>query len=312
MMNTIQSSYINVVEQEDIVQRNKNVKSRLITRYLDFLSEHKIDVTQSTIREVNHYLATELNHLAPSSYNHRIFILRHFYQWLYENKMINVDWSSHILCKKEPQLLPKNIPAHLMKALCTPTADDLEKLKASSIMKRNQAMIEFLYSTGVRSIELRQAKVKDLSDDLAQCFISTVKSGVPRYVYLGEPAKQALADYLLCRGIVLSSKCLKSAVANQSIFMSHKACAMSYTAVKLVVRKLSIARIGIVVTPHMIRHTFATEMLRATGNIRALQLMLGHRSINSTMCYCHLDLADRKQAIDTYHPMSLETDKFDK
>ncbi|MGY0399819.1 MAG: tyrosine-type recombinase/integrase [Ostreibacterium sp.] len=131
--------------------------------------------------------------------------------------------------------------------------------------------------------------------DLTQCFIATVKSGLPRHVYLGRPAQQALRTYLLSREIVITNNSsLKSSVINQPVFMSQKKNPLSYTAVKNVVQKLSMSRIGMAVTPHMFRHTFATEMLRATGNIRALQLMLGHRSIDSTMRYCHLDLADRE------------------
>ncbi len=312
MISTIQEKYINIINEEDIVQRNKKVKIRLIKDYLGFLQTNRIALHKSTIKDINDYLVT-LSHLGSGTYNQRVFIIRHFYQWLYHCGVVYTDWGEHLLCKKEAKLLPRNIPLHLMKLLCTPTENELERLKTSVIAQRDQAIVEFLFSTGVRSAELQKAKIGHLSSDYSECFIASVKSGVPRYVYLGRPARKALRKYLLSRGIDLQNQsAMKKADFEQYLFMSQKGNGMSYTSLKEAVRKLALSRIGMAITPHMFRHTFATEMLRATGNVRALQLMLGHRNINSTMCYCHLDVFDRKQTISEYHPMSKASDRFDK
>ncbi|MGY0400045.1 MAG: hypothetical protein ACWIPH_08995 [Ostreibacterium sp.] len=105
MINIIQTKYIKVITQENTVQRNKNVKIRLIKDYLSFLSKNDTNIEQSTIRDINHYLATALNHLCPGTYNHRVLIFRHFYEWLYHHNVIPIEWGSHLLRKKEPQLL---------------------------------------------------------------------------------------------------------------------------------------------------------------------------------------------------------------
>ncbi len=193
--------------------------------------------------------------------------------------------------------------------LCTPTADEYP-LKSKAL--RNQAIVEFMFSTGVRSIELRCAKLKYLSDDLSTCFIATAKRGVPRYVYLGEPAQQALQNYLAIRAIHFEKGLSKSEL-ELPIFTADLTGtkAMSYQSLKDSITKLSVSRIGMSVNPHMIRHTFATEMLRASGNIRALQILMGHKTIDSTMVYCHLCTEDKIKAIETHHPMCF-SQKFDK
>lgn len=305
MNKEIMQSYFNYIDGSSTDKQTKSTNKKVISDYINHLAE--VTIAKATIKHLNAYLL-QLSELKPSTYNLRISLLRQFYQWLHD-KQIALNWGEYLVKKKEPKILPKNIPLHLMIKLCTPTEDESP---FNNKGLRNQAIIEFMFATGVRSIELRKAKLKYLSEDLSECFIATAKCGVPRYVYLGEPAQQALKAYLNTRGICFEKGLSKSEL-ELPIFTANltKTKAIDYQTLKDAITALSIQRIGLVVSPHMIRHTFATEMLRANGNIRALQILMGHKKIDSTMVYCHLCTTDKIKAIKAHHPMSF-SQKFDK
>lgn len=126
-----------------------------------------------------------------------------------------------------------------------------------------------------------------------------------RFVYLGDPAKEALNDYLTARNIKLSWLTKKQ--GEWPLFATRENNHMGNSTLASIIYELGKKRVGAKITPHMIRHTFATEMLRACGCLRSVQLLMGHSPIESTERYCHLDANDRTFAIDNYHPLSEKT-----
>ncbi len=290
----------------DIEQKRR--KKRVARCYLQYLFENQKPVRETTLKDIEGYLGT-LNYLKETSYNSSyVYPLRDLYQYLYQSKLITVDWGDYIQKKKTPKTLPRNIPLNLMLQLCTPTETDLQQLEKSVVAIRNQAIIEFLFSTGVRGSELLEAKIKNLSSDLSECFIPTKKKGTPRYVYLGKPARKYLSRYLQKRGINNFDQ-LNSNQLDDYIFVNKNNRKLSKTSLNNIVQACATKRIGTAVTPHMFRHTFATEMLRSSGCLRTVQLLLGHTSIASTQKYCHLDISDRMAAIEEFHPRSQSINK---
>lgn len=299
-----QIKYEQYLEDTMVSENNRKTKQRVVNDYLQLLCDKGVEVTISKAKDVEDYLTT-LDYLNPSTYNHYVSVLRDFYHYLYRSKLIAIDWGEHLLYKKAPRLLPRNIPLQLMLQLCTPTAEEEVAIKTSLFAIRDQAIIEFLFSTGVRSAELLDAKLKDLSYDMSQCFIPTKKKGVPRYVYLGAPAREWLSFYLKKRGITALTQLSKDE-RESNLFLNKYNNGLSYTSLREIVINCAQKRIATKVTPHMFRHTFATEMLRSGGCLRSLQILLGHTSIASTQKYCHLDIKDRATAINDFHPMSQE------
>lgn len=306
----IKVGYERHIKELSVTKENKRLKIRVIIQYLTYLTTIKKTPKTAKARHIEGYLSL-FTHLSPSAYNHHVSVLRGFQHYLYQQGITDIDWSEHLIYKKYSRLLPRNIPLNLMIQLCTPTADEIRQLDSSILMLRDQAIIEFLFSTGVRSAELLDTKIKDLSYDWSECFIPTKKKGVPRYVYLGKPAQQALKRYLQQREIT-DLQTLKKNQHEQPIFLNQQGNRLSYTSLRKIISHTAIKRIGTHVTPHMFRHTFATELLRSSGCLRSVQIMLGHTSIASTQRYCHLDIQDRMKAIDEFHPRSQKSNKFDK
>lgn len=302
--------YCQYIDEKPYYSRWKIIKKSVISNYIKHLITENIDIERAKIKQLNHFLCG-LEHLAPSTYNNSISILKEFYSFLYYTGYVDVDWGLYLRNKKLPKMLPKNIPLSLMLQLCTPSKNEEQYIKKSAIWLRKQAIVEFLFSSGVRGCELRSAKVKNLSSDLTECYIQTKKQGVPRFVYLGQPAREALADYLKARRI---NYCQPNKREREKyIFVTRGEKKLSQQTLTELVKRCAVQRIEIPITPHMIRHTFATEMLRATDNLRAVQILLGHAKISSTELYCHLEIHDRMKAVELYHPRSSAKKlKFDK
>lgn len=289
----------NIMLVQKINLQNKKERRNVILNYDKFLYENypNISYAQTKILHLNHYFSTQ-NHLKASSYNRKITYLRKFYDWLLVNGYHTKNLSLHLKFKKLPQNLPKSITLEQAIRLCDPLPDEINLLRENEIYARNHAIVEFLFSTGVRNSELREIRLADLSADLTSCVIFTKKGGNVRTVYLGSYARNALLNYLKIRQFSLAS-----GASNTNLLFCNLDCKAMYTQeLNLCVKNLAIKRLGFSVNPHQIRHTFATVMLRATGCLSSVQKMLGHRKITSTEVYCDLELRDKKKALDLFHP----------
>ena len=183
-----------------------------------------------------------------------------------------------------------------MQQLCTPKATEAAALETSLLAMRNQAIIELLFSTGMRACELLQLRVGDFSPDLGSCAVATAKHGVDHITWLGKPAVAALRRYLMARGLHPKKD------AHAWLFPGKKGQPLKYGALRNVIRKISQDRIGCPVTPHTIRHTFATQMLIGCGCIRSVQLMLGHACLSNTARYCAVEFVHLLAAVRGFHP----------
>lgn len=282
--------------QEHLLTRKlteDSFKSRMtiILKFFNFLEEKSFAIQHIDSSLMVEFLGT-LFYLKNSSYNVYLHSLRDFLIYLEDLKIINFT-SALLKNKKIENNLPKNLPLDALHKLCKPHPNETLKTLLSL---RNQALIEFLVSTGVRATECCNACIKDLSLDFSECFIRTVKKGEDRIVYLGEPAQLALRNYFEKRQVSIQNN------GSEAIF-AMKGGHMSYEALRRAVIKLSNFRLGYEVNPHSLRHSFATEMLRGCGCLASIQEMLGHKSMVNTAIYCHLDFKDAMQAVQQYHPL---------
>ena len=196
-------AYGEYLRQKTMTEKSRQRPLNLIRRYLHYLDEAYpgIAATRISYPQCCGFLQT-LKHLKVSSYNTYLIDLRGFLQFL--EKQHGARPVSHELkCETMEQNLPRDLPLSLMQQLCTPTAAEAEALQTCLLAMRDQAIIELLWSTGMRSCELLQLRVGDFSSDLGICAVTAAKHGVDHDAYLGKPAIAALRRYFTARGLHL-------------------------------------------------------------------------------------------------------------
>lgn len=274
-INTIQSYRRDLKQYHLFLQADsqiidwKQVERNDILRYLYNLKDH--DRSQATIAR------------ALSS-------IRLFHQFLVREYHYTTDASLHIESPKKARTLPKVLSTKEIDTLLTmPTPDPL------SI--RNKAMLEMLYATGLRVSELMQLKVSDLH--LMMGFVRCLgKGSKERIVPLGDLAKDAIELYLNeSRGQLVKQKKI------DQLFVNHHGNTLSrqgfWKILKGVARDAGITK---QITPHTLRHSFATHLLENGADLRSVQEMLGHVDISTTQIYTHVSKARLKDIYTSYHP----------
>jgi integrase/recombinase XerD len=251
------------------------------------------DFRQPTVRELSQYLAyLHDEQLAAPSIARHLVALKMFYRFLrMEGRVDNhaVDLlSSPSLWERIPQVLS---PESVDRLLAAPRSDDRFYL-------RDKALLETLYATGSRASEVVDLKLTDLFLDssFCKCF---GKGSKQRVVPLGKPAVIALKAYLRD----LRPKLVQSAPGQTVVFVSKVGRPLTREMLWVLVKKY-VVRAGLnpAVSPHTLRHSFATHLLSGGADLRTVQELLGHANIRTTQLYTHVD-RDRLRAIhQQFHP----------
>jgi integrase/recombinase XerD len=183
-------------------------------------------------------------------------------------------------------------PTEVAEILKPPEATRINKFK----LYRDLTMMEFLYSSGMRRAELASITLDALDFDRA--LVTVVGKGdKQRTVPLGEPALNCCREYVKLREIKLSDKNRES----DYLFVNRSAEPLTIRSVNRIVRTYGL-KAGVRVTPHMLRHSFATHLLDNGADIRAIQEMLGHESLSTTQTYTHITAGRLKKAYKKAHP----------
>lgn len=228
--------------------------------------------------------------LSPRSVARTLSAWRAFYRWLARRGAIAADPCAGLKAPKRPRALPKALRPEQMDALLDHAADD------DVLSCRDRAMFELFYSSGLRLAELVSLDVSASLDLTAGEVTVTGKRGKTRTVPVGSQAIAALKDWLDRRPQVAASD-------EPALFVSRRGRRLTPRAVEL--RLAHWARrsgLGQHVHPHMLRHSFASHVLQSSGDLRAVQEMLGHASIATTQIYTHLDFQHLAKIYDAAHP----------
>lgn len=216
---------------------------------------------------------------------------RTFHQFLLREKMVDSDPSVHIETPKMERKLPKVLSMDEVEALIgTPKTHTAFGL-------RDKAMLELLYATGIRVSELVQLDVGDVH--LTMGFVRCVgKGNKERIIPLGKMAQQAITAYLDRGRNVLSR-----GKGEHALFLNHHGERLSRQGFWKILNKLAReAHIDKKLTPHTLRHSFATHLLENGADLRAVQEMLGHADISTTQIYTHVTNKRLKDVYAAYHP----------
>jgi integrase/recombinase XerD len=228
--------------------------------------------------------------LKGTSIRRRLSTIRQFYRFLIEEEIIAADPTRDLASPKQGLYLPEVL-----------SIDEVARLMASPdvgtpLGMRDKAMLELLYATGLRVSELIGLKLHHLNLHVGY-LICRGKGDKERLVPMGESAQRWVNDYLKNTRPYLVKK------PTDIHFCSNRGGAMTrqnfWHSIK---RYATIAGILKQISPHMLRHSFATHLLGGGADLRSVQMMLGHADISTTQIYTHLSSARLKEVHERYHP----------
>jgi integrase/recombinase XerD len=227
----------------------------------------------------------------------RLSVVRSFFRYLVKSDVLLYDPSSGLELPKRKGILPRSVLSkqEMARLLAAPDV-------TTPLGLRDRAMIEVLYSTGIRNAELRALQVYDLDLDRGLLRVNQGKNAKDRVVPLGEVASRYLREYLTeARPQLLAGH--RDAGAEQTVFLSKNGKPLVPLGILYPLRKHArAASIERTVTPHTLRHTFATHLLAGHADIRHIQAMLGHASVATTQIYTRVEVTDLKAVHRRCHP----------
>lgn len=280
---------------ESVKQYSKHTISGY-KRDLTKLSGYLLNIDIEDWQSVNeHELRTFVNSerrrgLSPRSIQRVLSTSRSFFEYLLVEGVIKLSPAQNINSPKSAQLLPKAMDADLVQRL-------LDFKPNGLIEVRDKAIAELLYSSGLRLSEVCTLDVQDLELKERVCRV-TGKGNKMRVVPVGKKAIQAIRDWLIHRKELKHSKSSSS----EAMFLNNKGKRISARSIQLRLEKLCAQRGLPGINPHMLRHSFASHVLESSGDLRAVQEMLGHADIATTQIYTKLDFQHLSKVYDKAHP----------
>jgi integrase/recombinase XerD len=268
----------------------------LLARFL-----HGQNSSLQTAREqdLNAYLA-HLFHAGDvkksTSTNRKIASFKRFYGWLIQNHRITQDPCAQMILARPSARLPKTLSERQVEQLLNAPDDTLKGL-------RNKAMLELMYASGLRVSELVTLRILDVSLQEGILRI-TGKGNKTRLVPFGEAAGEALAVYLKDNRTEL----MHGQVCDE-IFVTARGAGMTRQMFWYIIKKYA-QHVGIpdvLISPHTIRHAFATHLLNHGADLRVVQLLLGHSDISTTQIYTHIAQERMKTLHAKHHPRGISS-----
>lgn len=255
----------------------------------DHVHETLLVATTEHIRNHVH----DLLELKPSSLNRKISSYKRFYLWLNTSKKREDNPCAQLQSAKRGLRIPKTLSEQQMLDLLA--APDV----SNAAGQRDKAMLEFMYASGLRVSELVNMPLRAI--DLNAGAVKVLgKGNKERLVPMGEPARLAIQLYLQqARGELLKGK------SSDFLFVTHFGTPMTRQGFWKNIKKLAlIAGIHSPISPHVLRHAFATHLINHGADLRVVQLLLGHADIGTTQIYTHVAKEHLHSLLKQSHPRS--------
>ena len=259
--------------------------------FSQWLQAQSINLEHAGENEVQAYFADRFDQTRASTANRRLTVLRRFYQWALREKHVSTDPTLKLLTAKQAPRLPQTLSEAQVEALLA--APNTE----TPLGLRDRAMLELLYASGLRVSEL--VGLPMLSLNLREGVLRiTGKGNKERLVPFGEEAADSLQNYLSQSRPVLLGK-----QNSPAVFVTQQGTAMSRVMFwKLIKKYALLADVHVPLSPHTLRHAFATHLLNHGADLRAVQMLLGHSDISTTTIYTHVARERLKALHAQHHP----------
>ena len=257
--------------------------------FFEYLNKHNLDYKVISKDNIRNYLKT-INNKDERTVAHQISVLRGFYKYLIleniikDNPMINIDLPK--LSKKLPNVLTVD------------EVDNLLDIKLNTMYDyRNKAMLELMYATGLRVSELVSLKIEDV--DLNNALVRTMgKGSKERIIPFGNYAANALYEYINN----YRPQFFKREV-NEYLFLNNHGKQMTRQGFFKILKSIAVEKgIDKELSPHTLRHSFATHLLTGGADLRSIQEMLGHSNLSTTEIYTNISKEEIKNQYKETHP----------
>ena len=295
-MNNHFQDYLTMLRVERNVSANTiDAYRRDLKQYLGYIDDIGIkllyNISSDNIRD---YIRNLNNQgLAPKSIARIISSIRSYHNFLSSEQIIKENPALNLDTPKIPRKLPVVLSEKEISSIIKAVDD------AYQFAKRDKAIIEMLYSCGIRVSELCDLETSNLfiDDDLIRVM---GKGSKERLLPIGGRAKRLLDDYLIHSRHKLIKK-----TSSSSVFVSRNGRPLTRAMINNILKKWAL-KSGIIkpVSPHTLRHSFATHLLEGGADLRFVQALLGHSDITTTQIYTHLDKHHIKQVYRSHHPRS--------
>ncbi|MDA8160020.1 MAG: tyrosine-type recombinase/integrase [Desulfobacteraceae bacterium] len=304
-LSPLAAEYLQALQVRNLSARTINGRRFLLEKFFLFLAErgvtHTDGITKGVIADYQTELYHAVNHRGRPNcvgyQNGRMAAVKGFTRFLKERDYLVADPAQGIPYAKRPQRLPRGIltPAEARKVINAPDTK-------CAVGYRDHTILEVLYTTGIRKEELNQLTLADVDYDDGFLRINGGKGNKDRVVPLGRIACRYLENYIKS----VRPEFIKDPY-NHHLFLSTRGNRLSKNVVwKLVKKYAKQAKIKKTISPHTFRHSCATAMLRNKADIRAVQELLGHESLESTQIYTHISINDLKETHKRCHPREQE------
>ena len=267
---------------------------RDVNRFLKYLTEKKIDPNDISTPIITDWIIfLRKSGLGNRSIQRNISSLKNFYKFLFKSGTVESNYFESVQSPKINETLPKAL-----------TPEDVEKLLSFEPKTfsdaRDKAFLELLYSSGLRVSEAVNVNIASFESDLN--FVKVLgKGNKERMLPVGKYAKDAILRWLEIRNENINS--------TDALFTNKYGKRISVRAMQQRIYKISIAQGMSPVSPHMLRHSFATHILESSGDLRSIQEMLGHSSLSTTQIYTKLNFQQLAKIYDKSHPHGKKENK---
>ena len=296
LSNAISSFLVHVKVEKGLAANTHAAYRRDLAKFEEFAKKRKLELAKISRDDLVDFLAGLYHQkLESKTVARHIVTLRNFFRYAHIQEAIAEDPAMNL----ESPKIRKSLPGYLR-------LEDVERLLQqpdgnTAAGLRDRAMLEVLYSTGLRVSELTGLKVSDL-DTKVGCVRCIGKGDKERVVPVGRKALGIVEKYLRS-GRPEMVRGARGGAASPFLFVNRRGAKISRVGVwKILSNYGKLAGLRVPLTPHMLRHSFATHLLERGADLRSVQLMLGHSDISTTQIYTHVVEERLKQVYKAHHP----------
>ena len=269
---------------------------RDVDKLFRYLAVEQVDVLDVKLEDLEHFAAfiSDLG-IGPRSLARILSGVRQFYRFLVIDGYLEVDPTELLESPKQPD--------HLPEVLSTAEVDLLEQAIDLSKWEghRNRAIIEVLFSCGLRVSELTNLKLSNLY--IEEQYIRVMGKGSKERLVPISPRALDELNYWFAERNVMKIK----PGEEDYVFLNRRGHHLTRTMILIMIKRYAVeAGIKKTISPHTLRHSFATSLLEGGADLRAIQAMLGHESIGTTEIYTHIDTSTLRQEILEHHPRNIQ------
>ena len=285
-------AFIDAIWLEEGLSKNTlSAYRRDLSLYGRWLAARGKAIEATAEADLNAYFAARHSETRATSANRRLTVFKRYFRWALRERVITADPTLKLQSARQPLRVPKTLSEAQVEALLA--APDVDQ----SLGLRDRAMLELMYASGLRVSELVGLKMFSLGMNEGVLRVQG-KGGKERLVPFGQIARDWLVRYLAqARGEILAGQ------QTADVFVTARGSGMSRVMFWMIVRKHALAAgITAPLSPHTLRHAFATHLLNHGADLRAVQMLLGHADISTTTIYTHVARERLKSLHAQHHP----------